>query len=38
MIRDFTYIGDITNSIFKLIKKIPRISYLKKKKRPPLGP
>ena len=32
MIRDFTYIDDITNSICKLIKKIPRKSYLKKRK------
>jgi len=35
MIRDFTYIDDITNSICKLIKKIPQKSYLKKKKKPP---
>lgn len=35
MIRDFTYIDDITSSIFKLIKKIPKKSNFKKKKKPP---
>ena len=36
MIRDFTYVDDIVNSIFKLLKKVPKIVITKKKKEPPL--
>lgn len=30
MVRDFTYIDDIVNSIFKILKKIPKFSNVKK--------
>ena len=32
MIRDFTYVDDIVNSIFKLLKKVPKMVITKKKK------
>ena len=35
MIRDFTYVDDIVNSIFKLLKKVPKMVITKKKKEPP---
>ena len=32
MIRDFTYVDDIVNSIFKLLKKVPKMVITKKKR------